>query len=52
VGEFSERGFLERHANGRVHADFLKGRDLARGGDAASGDNGQARGAAQFAEPG
>ncbi len=38
--------FVEGHADGGVHADFLEGGDLAGGGDASGGDNGKARGAA------
>jgi len=47
-----EAVFVEGHADGGVHADFLEGGDLAGGGDSAGGDDGQLSGAAQLAEPG
>jgi len=48
----AEAVFVEGHADDGVHADFLEGGDFASSGDAAGGDDGQARGAAQLAEPG
>src|SRR5208337_3201896 len=48
----AEAVLVKGHADGGVHGDFLEGGDLAAGGDAAGGDDGQARGAAQLAEPG
>ena len=48
----AEAVFVEGHAYGGVHAQFLEGGDFAGGGDSAGGYDGQLSGVAQRAELG